>query len=50
MSDGLAIESAGLAKSYGSVRVLAGLDLHVPAASCYALLGPNGAGKTISGS
>ncbi len=48
MSDELAIESAGLVKSYGSVRVLAGLDLQVPAASCYALLGPNGAGKTTT--
>jgi ABC-2 type transport system ATP-binding protein len=48
MSADPAIESAGLAKSYGRVDVLAGLDLRVPAASCYALLGPNGAGKTTT--
>jgi ABC-2 type transport system ATP-binding protein len=48
MSADLAIESEGLAKSYGSVPVLAGLDLRVPAASCYALLGRNGAGKTTT--
>ena len=48
MSADLAIEAAGLAKSYGSVPVLAGLDLRVPAASCYALLGRNGAGKTTT--
>jgi ABC-2 type transport system ATP-binding protein len=44
----LAVEAAGLEKSYGSERVLAGLDLRVPAAHCYALLGPNGAGKTTT--
>jgi ABC-2 type transport system ATP-binding protein len=48
MSEDPAIESAGLAKRYGSVRVLAGLDLRVPAACCYALLGRNGAGKTTT--
>ena len=48
MIDEPTIESAGLAKSYGGVPVLAGLDLRVPAACCYALLGPNGAGKTTT--
>jgi branched-chain amino acid transport system ATP-binding protein len=46
MASDLAVEAAGLEKSYGSARVLAGMDLLVPAACCYALLGPNGAGKT----
>jgi ABC-2 type transport system ATP-binding protein len=43
-----AIEATGLTKSYGSVRVLTGVDLHVPRGSVFALLGPNGAGKTTT--
>ena len=34
MSDELAIEASGLAKSYRDVRVLAGVDLRVPRAAC----------------
>ena len=48
MSDELAIEASGLAKSYGGVRVLGGIDLRVPRGSVFALLGPNGAGKTTT--
>jgi len=48
MSDELAIEASGLAKSYGAVRVLDGIDLRVPRGSVFALLGPNGAGKTTT--
>jgi len=48
MSDEPAIEATGLTKSYGSVQVLAGVDLHVPRGSVFALLGPNGAGKTTT--
>jgi len=48
MSDELAIEASGLAKSYGTVRVLNGIDLRVPCGSVFALLGPNGAGKTTT--
>jgi ABC-2 type transport system ATP-binding protein len=44
----LAIEARGLEKSYGDVRVLAGLDLRVRRGSVFALLGPNGAGKTTT--
>jgi ABC-2 type transport system ATP-binding protein len=44
----LAIETAGLAKSFGALRVLKGIDLRVPIGSVYALLGPNGAGKTTT--
>ncbi|MDQ7808768.1 ATP-binding cassette domain-containing protein [Amycolatopsis sp. A133] len=43
-----AIEATGLTKSYGSVPVLAGIDLHVPPGSVFSLLGPNGAGKTTT--
>jgi len=41
-----AIEVEGLVKSYGSRRVLAGVDLRVGAGEIVGLLGPNGAGKT----
>ena len=44
----LAIETAGLEKSFGALRVLKGIDLRVPIGSVYALLGPNGAGKTTT--
>jgi ABC-2 type transport system ATP-binding protein len=46
--DGPAIEATGLAKSYGPVRVLAGVDLRVGRGSVFSLLGPNGAGKTTT--
>ncbi len=44
----LAIEARGLEKRYGAVAALRGVDLEVPAGSCFGLLGPNGAGKTTS--
>jgi ABC-2 type transport system ATP-binding protein len=49
MSEELAVEAAGLRKSYGGVLALAGVDLHVAAGSRCAVLGPNGAGKPITG-
>ena len=48
MSDDLAIEATGLAKSYGDVAVLSPVDLRVPRGTVFALLGPNGAGKTTT--
>jgi ABC-2 type transport system ATP-binding protein len=48
MTNDLAIEAAGLTKSYGTTRVLAGLDLAITRGSVFALLGPNGAGKTTT--
>ena len=46
MPSELAVEAAGLEKSYGTIRVLDGVDLAVERGSVFALLGPNGAGKT----
>jgi len=43
-----AIEASGLAKTYGTLRVLDGVDLRVPRGTVFALLGPNGAGKTTT--
>jgi ABC-2 type transport system ATP-binding protein len=38
----------GLAKSYGPVRAVAGIDLDIVAGETVALLGPNGAGKSTA--
>ena len=46
MSTRPAIAVEGLAKSFGAVRALDGIDLTVPEGTVFALLGPNGAGKT----
>jgi ABC-2 type transport system ATP-binding protein len=43
-----AVETIRLQKSYGDVRALRGVDLHVEAGSVLGLLGPNGAGKTTA--
>jgi ABC-2 type transport system ATP-binding protein len=48
MPDQLAIEATGLEKSYGPVRVLAGVSLAVRSGTLFSLLGPNGAGKTTT--
>ncbi|SDD62643.1 ABC-2 type transport system ATP-binding protein [Sanguibacter gelidistatuariae] len=40
------IQARGLAKRYGKVVALDGVDLDVPAGTVLGLLGPNGAGKT----
>jgi ABC-2 type transport system ATP-binding protein len=41
-----AIEFRGLAKRFGDVQALAGVDLEVRKGEFFGLLGPNGAGKT----
>jgi ABC-2 type transport system ATP-binding protein len=47
MSD-TAILVEGLAKRFGDVVALDGIDFQVPAGSVFGLLGPNGAGKTTA--
>ena len=44
----LAVECAGLRKSYGDVIAVDGLDLTIPRGEVFGLLGPNGAGKTTT--
>ncbi|MCY4639253.1 MAG: ATP-binding cassette domain-containing protein [Chloroflexi bacterium] len=46
MSDSPAIRLEGLAKSYGDVRALDGVDLEVQRGEIFGFVGPNGAGKT----
>ena len=43
-----AIEIRGLAKSYGDVCALAGIDLSIRRGQFFGLLGPNGAGKSTT--
>jgi branched-chain amino acid transport system ATP-binding protein len=44
----MALEVMGLAKSYGGVRAVRGIDFSVRAGECVALIGPNGAGKSTT--
>lgn len=46
MSQHNAISLDGAEKSFGAVRALAGVDLHVGAGECFGLVGHNGAGKS----
>lgn len=43
-----AITVEGLAKRFGNVEALKGIDFAVPAGTVFGLLGPNGAGKTTA--
>ena len=44
----LAISLRGVAKRYGEIVAVDGLDLDVPTGTCVGLLGPNGAGKSTT--
>jgi ABC-2 type transport system ATP-binding protein len=44
----LAVETKGLAKHFGELRAVDGIDLAVPSGSTYGFLGPNGSGKTTT--
>lgn len=44
----LAIGTEGLAKTYGTVRAVNGINLSVPRGAIYGFLGRNGAGKTTT--
>ncbi len=46
--DGVAIETSGLTKRFGSQTVVDGLGLVVPEGSVFGFLGPNGSGKTTT--
>jgi len=48
VSDGLAIETVDLRKSFDGADALRGLNLRVPAGSVFGFLGRNGAGKTTT--
>ena len=43
-----AVRFAGVARSFGSVLALGGIDLAIPVGQTVALLGPNGAGKSTA--
>ena len=43
-----AIQARGLDKTFGKVRAVRSLDLHVPKSRIFGFLGPNGSGKTTA--
>src|SRR5689334_3078272 len=46
MSAAAMLQASGLAKSYGRIRVLHGVDIDVARGESHVVIGPNGAGKT----
>jgi ABC-2 type transport system ATP-binding protein len=44
----IAISARGLARHFGAVVAVAGIDLDVPSAQIYGFLGPNGSGKSTT--
>jgi ABC-type multidrug transport system ATPase subunit len=47
-AEGLAAQTSGLTKRFGSQLAVDGLDLAVPRGAVYGFLGPNGSGKTTT--
>jgi len=47
-TDGLAVETTGLTKSFGRVQAVTDVDLRVAEGDRYGFLGPNGSGKTTT--
>ena len=43
-----AVDAAGLVKTFGRLRAVDGVDLHVRQGEIFGVLGPNGAGKTTA--
>ena len=46
--DGAVLEARGIAKSFGALKAVAGVDIRVRDRALHALIGPNGAGKTTA--
>ncbi len=44
----LAIETKNLAKYYGEIHAVDGIDLAIPTGKLFGFLGPNGAGKSTT--
>ena len=44
----LAVQTSNLAKSFGKIQAVTGLDLAVPRGEMFSLVGPDGAGKTTT--
>ncbi len=47
-SNGAILEARGIAKSFGALKAVQGVDITVRDRSLHALIGPNGAGKTTA--
>jgi ABC-2 type transport system ATP-binding protein len=43
-----AVDAARLVKTFGRLRAVGGIDLHVRQGEIFGVLGPNGAGKTTA--
>src|SRR6202521_4015136 len=48
MTTTAAIDAVGLVKTFGQLRAVDGIDLHVGQGEIFGVLGPNGAGKTTA--
>jgi ABC-2 type transport system ATP-binding protein len=46
--ENIAIHTQGLTRSFGAIRAVDNMDLHVPGGIVFGFLGPNGSGKTTT--